>query len=103
MNNEEIIILSFILSIIVIVILKRIKKYIDKIGRDTAQKRFDELESLIKDGKIFVEPIDLNNQMNRFERNTERKIIIDGKNYTDKEYYFAIKEEKIYIFGKKIE
>lgn len=101
MNNEEIIILSSILSIIVIVILKRIKEYIDKIGQDIAIKRFNELERLKKDGKVLFESINLDKQMNRFEMNDNREMIIDGKKYTDKEYYFFIEEGKGYIFGKK--
>lgn len=108
MRNEIITIISMLLSGLIVVFLKltSTKLYNSRYG--AAMERFKHLKDLEKNGKIsrevvFFEEHPATTENSKVTRNPRKKtrVVLDGKEYTDKNSWFFMDRNILYIIGKK--
>lgn len=107
MEKELLVLFSMTLSGIVVLIYNKLEQSKYNKKRDILFERFYTLEEMEKSGKIKRGIIYLDTpqqeqikkkKTNLFKRN---KVVLDGVEYTDKEFWFMMMDNVLYIVGKK--
>ena len=101
MSNLGIIILSFTVSGIIVAIINLIRTGIESHTFNKEQKRFEELQKLVSQEQANFIMVDIDDT-SRINCSLDKdEVIIDGKVYNDKNYFFRQMDKRIYILGKK--
>lgn len=108
MKNEVIIIIAMLLSGLIVVFLKWASTRLYNSRYGVAMERFKHLKDLEKNGEIsrevvFFEEHPATTENSKVTRNPRRKtrVVLDGKEYTDKNSWFVMDRNVLYIIGKK--